>query len=410
MPTSSKKSTQDSSYFLTEFYCKLSIKNVEILPQNILQISIRESIFDLVPTLELSILDNGVFVESYPLEDCDSIKIQLGQSNLKTPVINMEFELQDFNISNVDGDNIHIVQINLTAIVKNKNMFLPLQTRSFSSKSSLDVLKSIASESGFTPIVKTSTSDVMTWRQIQQNNYQMVYETMKRAYKPDDAILTGITRNKDFIITSLMTELKNKSAKKTLYDPLQAISLSNEKSKDKKEIIYFNNFSMSNVSGFVNKSIGYGLGYSVYNFDEVENKTIYSTFHPLTKYSFKNKDNTIKIVKNNRLYFLNNKTMHRNYVDAINQNEFYTKDFFKNCCLLYVNPNENINLFDKLDITFPSFENKNGVNQPQSGQWIVGTILHEASKEGYYRMTLGLFRNGINQSSEMKDSEFKVAK
>lgn len=410
MPISDKKSTQDTSYFLTEFYCKLSIKDVDVLPQNILQISIRESIFDLIPTLELSFLDNGEFVEKHVLEDCDIIKIQLGSSNLKTPVINMEFELQDFNVNNVDGDNIHIVQINLTAIVKNKNMFLPLQTRSFSSKSSLDVLKSIASESGFTPIVRTSTSDVMTWRQIQQNNYQMIYETMKRSFKPDDAILTGITRNKDFIITSLMTELKNKSTKKTLYDPLQAISLSNEKSKDKKDIIYFNNFSMSNVSGMVNKSIGYGLTYSIYDFDEVENKSIYSTFHPLTKYSFKNKNNTIKSVKNSGLFYLNLKNMHRNYPNAINQNDFYIKDFFKNCCLLYVNPNENINLFDKLDITFPSFKNKNGVNQPQSGEWLISGILHECSKEGYYRMVLVCFRNGLNSSSFMKDSEFKMSK
>jgi hypothetical protein len=410
MAKTDKKLDQDSSFFLTDFYCQLKIKGVEFLPQNILEVSIRESIFDLIPILNLTLLDNGILSEKYPLEDGDIIEVTLGSSNLKKPVVSIQFILQDFNMESIDGDNIHLVQIVLTGIMKNKEMFFPIKTRSFPNKSSLDVLKIIATEMEFTPKIDITTSDIMTWRQLKQNNYQMIFDVMKRSFKANDTILAGITRNKEFVITSLMTKLKNKTSKKALYDPLLSISLSNEKSKEKTDIIYFNNFSMSNISGMVNKTLGYGVEYTVYDYDKMSEKKIDSDFHPLTKYSFKNKDNIKKTSKDEGTFFFNKRNMHKNYHDAIVQNNFYSNDFFKNCVILHVNPNNSINIMDLLDITFPSFDNKNGVNLPQSGNYFISSIIHQASKEGYYRMSLVCFRNGINGSSFMKESEFKSSK
>jgi hypothetical protein len=50
------------------------------------------------------------------------------------------------------------------------------------------------------------------------------------------------------------------------------------------------------------------------------------------------------------------------------------------------------------------------VNQPQSGEYIIGTIVHQVSKGGMYRMSLALFRNGINQSAYQKESEIELGK
>ena len=206
-----KKNDLDSSYFLSEFYCKLSIKGVEILPQNITVINIRESIFDLIPLLDLSFIDDGTFVEKYPLEDGDVISVELARSDLTGVPISMNFILQDFSIDNKDGDNAQLVDISLTGIMKNQEMFAPVKTRSFSNKTSVDVIRTIASECGFEPVIKITTSDSMVWRQITQSNFTMIKDTMKRAFKSEDAILTGITRNRQFIITSLKTITNNKS-------------------------------------------------------------------------------------------------------------------------------------------------------------------------------------------------------
>lgn len=408
MPVNSKKNNIDSSYFLNDFYCKVTIKKIELLPQNITVLNIRESIFDLLPVLDMSFLDNGIFSEKYPFEDEDVISIELSRSNKDAVPISMEFTLQDYTINNRDGDNMNLVDINITAIMKNSGLFYPVKTRSFANKTSVDVLKSIALEIGFNPSVKISTSDSMIWRQVNQNNYGMVFETMKRAFKSEDAILTGVTRSKDFIITSLKTELKNKSSKKVIYDPFNTIS-DIEPIQEKKETYYFNNFDIKNISGMVNKTIGYGVKYSYFNFKDNFDKQITSDFHDLTQFSSKNKNNIGKIVRNDSSYFLNELNVHRNYYVALAQNEYYIKDFFKICLIVYMRPTDKINLFDKIDVTFPSFENNELTNQTLSGEYLVSTIVHQASKAGHYRMVLTLFRNGMNGSPYMKKSEFKVS-
>lgn len=410
MPVNSqKKSNLDSSYFINNFYAIVKIKNIDLLPQNILVLNIRESLFDGIPVLELSFLDNGDFSERFPLEDQDEISLTIGVSDKTEPVIEMTFQLQDFKFFNMDGDNFQLVNINLTGIMKNKDLFFPLKTRAFSNKPSLDVLSSIASECGFSPKVKTKTSDVMTWRQLNQTNYQMIYETMKRAFRQDDAILTTITRSGEFVITSLNTELKNKTTKKLIYDPFKAISSTEPESESKSKEYYFNNFSTSNISGNQNKSLGYGLQYSYYDLEDFKTKKITSDFHPLSQFSFKRKEDIGKISKINPTGILNNLNVHRNYFEALAQNEFYVSDFFKGYLLVYINPTNDINVFDKFDIVFPAFDNNEAINSSMSGEYLCGSISFQISKDGIFRMMLALFRNGMNGSPYMKKSEMKVS-
>ncbi len=411
MPINSqKKSNIDSSYFIGNFYAKLKIKGVEYLPQNLLSLNIRENIFDLVPMIELSILDNGMLSEKFPLEDGDEIEVELGSSDQVESVINMAFILQDFQIVNSDGDNLQVVVINLTGIMKNKDLMFPFKTRAFSNKTSMDVISTIASDCGFSPDVRIKTSDSMTWRQLQQNNYQMIFETLRRSFKSDDAVLSCITRTGDFVVTSLKSELKNKTTKKAIYDPHKAISNIGEKdTKAKTDEFYFNNFSINNSSGMVNKKIGYGVEYSYWDFENFTTKKLTSDFHGLTQFSFKNKENVGKIVKANQTGILNTLNVHKNYFEALAQNEFYISDFFKSCLVIYVNPDTKLNVFDKMNVIFPSFDDNEVVNSTLSGEYIVGSISYQVSKGGIFRCCLGLFRNGLNGSPFMKKAEYKVS-
>lgn len=403
-----KQNDIDSSYFLNDFYCKIKIKKVELLPQNVVVMNIRESIFDLVPVLEMTFLDNGIFTEKFPLEDEDVINIELAKNDKSDTPINITFSLQDFVVNNRDGDNLNLVNVSITAIMKTTGLFYPVKTRSFANKSSVDVLKNLASEIGCNPVARINTSDSMVWRQINQNNYNMIFETMKRAFKTEDAILTGVTRGKDFVITSLKTELKNKTSKKLIYDPFDTIS-DLEPKKEKKELFFFNNFDLKNISGFTNKIIGYGVKYAYFDFNDVSNKQISDDYHGLTQFSFKRKENVGKIVRNDAAYILNELNVHKNYFVAMAQNEYYIKDFFKMCLVVYIKPTDKINLFDKIDVTFPSFDNNDFTNMSLSGEYLVGTIVHQASKAGHYRMALTLFRNGMNGSAYMKKSEYGVS-
>lgn len=403
-------SNLDSSFFINNFYCKIKIKNIEVLPQNIVSINIRESIFDLIPVVELNILDNGILSERYPLEDGDELQVELATSDKTESVIDMKFNVMDSEILNTDGDILQVVMIRITGIMKNNDLFFPLKTRAFSNKTSIQTLSSIASECGFSPKTKIKTSDSMTWRQLQQSNYQMIAEVLKRSFKPDDAIMACFKRNNEFIITSLKTELENKTSKKAIYDPYKSISMIGETdTKEKSTEIYYNNFSVRNFSGFVNKTRTYGKEFSYWDFEEFKNKKITSDYHGLTQFSFKNKNDVGKIVNVQPVGILNSLNVHKNYFEAVAQNEFYIEDFFKNVLLIYINPSNNINVFDKFDLIFPSLDDNDSINSSLSGEYIVGSIAYQASKDGIFRSCVALFRNGMNLSSFMKKSEYKVS-
>ena len=402
MAMSPKKIPADLSFTRTEYSCVVSIKGVEFLNQNILDCVIRENIFDIIPTIYLTIQDNGLFLENYPLEDNDVIKISVSRSSVTAPVLNMEFLLNDYEVINKDGDKINSCIIKMTGYLKNNKTFEPIQTRSFSNQTSVDVFASLASEMGFALDSRVKTSDNMNWIQASQNNYSFLHDVLKRSFKPDDAISLGVTRNSKMIITSLDTVQNSKITKNAVFD--QEATISN--AIDGGDTIFYNSYNIMNAMGSNNKKGAYSAQFGHYDLEKIVAGVIDFTKNKMSKYSYKDKTKTKDITFNLIPAVLNNKNMHANYYKAMATNVHYNMDFFKNLLLLHINPNKDVNIFDKVNINMPSMIGVEKTNTTVSGEYIVGGIVYQLNLDGLFRSSLLCFRSGYNPSSVMKSNEF----
>lgn len=408
MPQNNKKTNLDNSQAFNYHYCKMTIKGVDVMSQNIRVLNVRESIFDVIPVMEMELIDNGIFSEKYPLEDGDIIFVEISKNKNSKPVINLEFELHDFSIDNLDGDNITLSIIKMTGYLKNKNLFFPPQNRSFKNQSSSQVISRIAQEEGFNYIGRLVASDAMTWLQVNQSNYGFIFHVIERAFKSEDVVVCGITRHKNLIYTSVGTEIKNKNTKKAIFDPKMTISDEVETAKKTQEF-YFNNYKVISLLGTSNKMTGYGLKYGIYDFESFSEDKVTNNNNKMSEFINRNKDNSGKISEYS-MTGIETRNTHKNYFKAINQNRFISEDFFKTCFILYINVNDNINLFDKINVVFPAMDNVKNINDSMSGEYMVGGIIHQISKDGYYRMALTLFRNGFNSNEFLKSNQVKMVK
>lgn len=398
-----KNNNVDSSTFLNEFYCKIKLNDIEFLPQNIEVLNIKESIFYTVPTMDMIFYDNGLFTEENPIKDGDTITVEIAKNKQKDSPIVMQFEILNFVIHNTDGDNVQVVAIQLTGIMKVRNLMFPATTKSYPNKPSIDVFKDIANDCGLKCETRLKTSDAMNWLQVNMNNYEMLNYVWQRSFKPNDVLLYAITRDSEMIVTSLDSEAKNKSTMICSFDAVRAITDKNENAGNKKEELYFNNFTFVDVSNQFNRTMGYGTTFSVYDLDEVKKYEIKRNDIKTSEFNNISKKNIGKTVKNDTMYVHNEKNMHQNFHLAQFQNEYIFKDFFKRGIVLPINANKNVNLFDKIDLIFPEIGKLNAVNEVQSGQYIVGNITHQISKKGYYRMSITVYRSGMNASGYSKN-------
>lgn len=397
MINSEKKLNVPTTYYLTEFHCKISIKGVEFFPQNINLAEIRENIFNLVPTLELEFDDDGIFIEKFPLEEGDEIYIELSKSDKREIIISNTFELVSYVVGNNDGDKIRVCTIKLVALLKNETLYHPIKTLSYKNKSSVDVLKEVAGRCGLDINSKATSSDNMTWLQVNQSFLDFIKYVLKRSYKSNDSLVAFIDRKSRFNITSLLISSKKNSPIKCYFDPFKAVT--NDADEGDRVKLYFNDFDIQDIAGYANKTGAYGISFSVYDLDKVESQTIFSDKIKLSKYNERQKDRIGESAVSLDTFILNTKNVHRNYYLAQVQNELLQKDLFKINLNLYINPSDSVNLMDVLDVTFPSMTEESIINEMISGKYMVIGIVHQISKGGIYRMVLSLSRSGFNKSS-----------
>jgi len=221
--------------FNKNYFLKMTIKDVSVEPYSTIATMImREWIFDPVPRLEIELVDNGRFTDQYPLEDNDTIHIELNNIRNRDPVIDADFTLQDFEISN-DGEK-DFSMIKLTALFKTTDMFHPIHNRSFSQKNSKEVFEQISGEVGIDFAPSVDPQDSMTWLQINENNFQFIKHVLDRSYiSDDDSAFCYIDRHNKMNYKSISNEIKNATEpKKFIIKP--GASVLNSANYDEEEL------------------------------------------------------------------------------------------------------------------------------------------------------------------------------
>ena len=391
------------------YYCQLTIRGMSIIPRNIINLTVREWIFEPVPRIEIMLNDDGMLTELYTIEDGDIIDLLLAKHDQipTDQMLKCKFQVQDFQ-SNMVADNSSTI-LYITGLLYTPEMYFPIKNRSFKKKSSKDVIHTIANECGldFKPGQNFSTSDSMNWFQINQNNMDFINHIKERAYKANDCALCFANTSNELIYTSLYTETSKDSSKIARYD-LNKYSFDDFETAEDKRVLWYNYVNFINLMGTYNKQSNYKVSYQYYDMTKKQEKDYSDTKHVFTDYSWKRFDRYNELVKHNNYGFLTKNT-HNNYFLSQIQNEYLLKNFFGFALTINVNSLQKVKNLDIVNLIVPAMYKAGGdVNEIHSGKYLVAGIVHQIAKEGIYEKSLILCRDGFNASGIMKNYRSKA--
>ena len=80
--------------FNQNFYCKVKIKDIYLVPENIISLVIREWYFDFIPRIECTFNDEGLFSELYLLDDNDKVEVLIAKDKNSEAFLTANFSIQ----------------------------------------------------------------------------------------------------------------------------------------------------------------------------------------------------------------------------------------------------------------------------------------------------------------------------
>lgn len=392
-----------------QYILKMFINNIEVPMSNILNCNIREWIIGSVVTLEATIQDQGTFIELSPLFDECPVSIEFSKPGDLIPQ-KIDFDMNVYETERSPADNGSLYIIHFIAFQKTTDFFFPIHIRSFNNMNSSDVLNSICTESDIPFNQEISSNDSQNWIQGNINNYLFTKHLIKRSYyKEEDLPIFYFDRTG----AATYSTIKTKCSTKTKFvginneyafmdngdSPFTKLFL--DTSTKVKPIYYSTSFNTKNIASILNKNTAYGIDYTYFDFSNFYDYRMFFKFSPLTNYVNQNSKNLYKY-SNGLTFNSQHKNVHSNYLLAVSQNQFIKDSFYNNYMQIYINPDPDLMIGDKINMII--FDNvsriSNGapnIDKVNSGEYLVGGIMHEFKNEGLYNMVVTLFRNGINK-------------
>ncbi len=412
-----KVQSNDSLY---PYYLKISIGGVDIKNSNIVNLTIRETIFGILPLLELTFNDYGLFTDIFPLGDGDEVSIEISTMP-EIEGIKTSFIINDYHVipKNVDAMVSYIISVN--GFLKSNSMFFPSQSRAFSRARSSDVLAEIFEDEGYEVKDPIITNDTMTWLQTNMSNFEMINRIIDYSYKEDgNIVFSFVDKNQNAYIKDLLTEIKKPKTFdiKQSTDPMTLYYTQLLTGDKQVKILGYNYFRMGFHPGSNNKSGGYGMrGYS-YDYDSPKNfrMRMNGDIHPMTDYSLKNKEmvklNSFSSAEQFPIKYKGS-NFHINYHSAYLQNKFIRKTFFSDVLIVNSYFNSEVKLLDKVNVDINALArsgaNTEEINKVYSGEYLVVGIQNQVTNGGHYKSILYLSRGGINQSAISDKTEMKLS-
>jgi hypothetical protein len=397
---------------------KVFLRGVQIKNSNITSLKIKESIFAVLPVIELSFTDDGHFSDVFPLGDEDEIRVEIS-THKDLEGIKVSFTTQDYSIIPDSVETLTCYYISITGFLKNDYMLFPSISQAFSRATSSDVLSQLFEDAGFKVTNPIQTNDKMTWIQSNMNSLDMVNHVVDYAYVTDrNMVFACVDKNNNAYIRDLTSEIikpKTIDIIKSV-DP-QKLYYSQIQKENKITELGYNYYRFGFHPGFNNKTGGYGMrGYRYdYDKDKIYNVKMNDDIHPMTDYSLKNKDNMALKTFSDAEHFpmkYKGSNFHENYFKAYLQNKYLRKTFFSDILIVNSFFNDEVKLFDKVNINIVSLAHtpakKLEMNKVYSGDYLVVGIINQITDGGNYKSNLFLSRGGINQSYFINKTEMNL--
>lgn len=379
------------------FFMKLTLGEIPIDPQNVNYVIIREWIISLMPTIQISINDDGMLSEIFQLQDEMKIELLLGKTPDDENPLKVNFMLMDYSMGISTNNNYGIVE--LTGVLDIPLLFSPLQNRSFSNKSSKNVLSTIASKDSFETNFSSTwnPTDVMTWIQSNQTDYEFIQHIAERSFVKDDASIMYFDSTGILNATTLNTIINKKDKKIARYDTEKFVKMSFDNDEDK-NTIWFNYYDLLNMNGYYNKINNYGVKIVYHDLSDSVTKDIKFDSSQLAERTFKNKNRVNRITNKQTFGSLNN--THSNYHLALVQNQSRIMNLMGFSMVMNINSLSNVKLADLISVNIPQMVTyaQEGPNLQLSGRYVVVGKTYTATKNNIFRKQLIVARDGYNES------------
>lgn len=363
-----------------------------ISSENVLSLTMTESILDMIPKFDMTIRNAGGFMEGTPLTDKMMVRIVLESpnrtvTNLKddTNYVNSTFIISSYYAMGDPSENKFI-----TYKISGYLAYPNVAVRFSSYKGSSDqAIAYIANTVNITPDIRATGGESISW--IQNNNsLNFLYHVAERSYIPNDGVFVYITLDNKLVYTSMYTEISKEPTKRAIYSRNKSVPLQDD------TLMLYDGYTIANNTSIYNNTMLYGYQYMYFDGDKMVTPTI-RVNEKMTKYHNRSSAIPESAITNFEDYGIIADDRFKNTIfKGKLQNDYYKHLLFSNTVELSINNATHTYLFDKITVNFNSTISNNTVSQPYSGDYVVGAITHSISRDIPYSKKVILCRYGIN--------------
>lgn len=371
-------------------------ESYDISPENVISLSITESVLSLLPRFEMEISDKGSFLDDRAITDKSMFYIVIDNIIESEPIIDANFIISSF-VANSDSLENQFNSFIITGYVECFDMFSPYLKRAYKGSSDT-VISNIANEMGMTFDGRVVGVENNTWYQ-NGNNYQFIHHVGDRSFIDGDGVFVYGDVNRNIVYTSYDTEASRESTLIGYYSKDRVEN--NVLMGDDKKYMYFNAYNVMNNVDMYNNCVLYGGSYSYYNLEEY----IYTDIEldsKLTDFYNQHQDYSDTSVFSIGVGLLPDEPIFDTIYKGKVQNAFYKYALFSNTILVNINNSTQVKLFDKIDFNLPSPFTRDGISDPYSGEYLIGSITYSIARNRPLEKQVILCRHGINNNPDDK--------
>jgi hypothetical protein len=382
----------NQQYNLSVYLIDTLNNEIPINSENVVSLTISESILEILPRLDMMINNAGSFMETFPLTDKMRVRVVLESMHRTVGNLKDDPNYVDatFVISNYFAMADPIENKYFTFKISGYLSY-PYTSIRFSSfkGSSDDVIESVANIAGWKSDIRAKGGESIRW--IQNNNsLNFLYHINERAYIAGDGVFIYSNLKNTLIYTSLYTEIGKSSSKRAVYN--QNI----EYAYLDKTVMNYNGYNLSNNTCLYNNKMLYGYDYMYFNGVDRLTQTVRAN-EKMTTYYNRTKLIPKEAITNFDDYglILDDDFENTIFKGKI-QNDYFRHLLFSNTVELNINSSSETELFDKITLDLRSTTAPNTVSEPFSGDYLVGAITHSLTQNIPYSKKVILCRFGIN--------------
>lgn len=345
----------------------LELNGEEIPYQNVDGLVIRESIFSVLPRLNMSIRDVGWFSSSRPIKTKDKINVSIVSNAGKSGDVHYPFRVMKVENQNVDPNMPNNAALSVDCLLDFPGLFGGIESVVFDEKFS-DVVTDVAKLVGMEPKINITSNDKMKWTCFGEDYMKFLLKSLNHVHisEKECPVLYG-TKTGELVFDGLKRASESTSRISLVFDPTATVTPTDYDNKDfikkgqaeSRINVPYSNWSALDIKDYMNMFAG-GNGIRLSYFDG----------EPVEK-DYKPKDS--EGVTERMVYGVKTLNVHKNYYSAMVNNRLNKNSFFGTCITM------NTGLFgfkpmDRVHVTIPA-GNQGDTSKELSGEYLIFQVL-----------------------------------